>query len=274
MPRKYKFVQCDSSAIEAVMVGAYMGDMDYVRLAKQSIHAYLCCKWLRWPFTPENVKKVKKEQKDTYDRFKRVVHGTSYGMGPYLMHMNEPETFPTLKSAKDTQKFLFQALPGLQKWQHQVRVRAQKEGKLKTHWGVTHYFYDVFSYDLDDDGKPKIDPETGLEKMKLGKDGKRAVAFLPQSSAGSFMRDSLLLLGKSPWARYMPAIVSVHDSLCLEVPEEMVDEAAHYLLTLMTRPVPELDGLCIGAECETGWNWAKMEPYASWQMLDVAKEAA
>lgn len=274
-------VQADSSAIESVMVGYCMGDADYIGLAKRSTHAYLVA-WKRgvvknradyyrlFDTQPERIEQLKKDP--FYDPLKITNHGSAYGATPYLLHMSLPEVFPTLSMARDAQKTMFAALPGLPKWQHQVRVRAQKEGRLKTNWGIVHHFYDVFTYQLDDDGKVMINPETGLEKIKVGKDGNRCIAFMPQSMAGSFMRDSLRIIGNSPWAQYMPTIVSVHDSICLEVPEALREDAAHFLLETMTRPVPELDGLRIGAACEFGTDWKDMIDFATWTTLESTSE--
>src|SRR5581483_69964 len=57
----HKLVQIDSSAVEAVMQGYYMNDVDYMNLASKSIHAWLCCRKLGLEFTPENVDFVKEK---------------------------------------------------------------------------------------------------------------------------------------------------------------------------------------------------------------------
>lgn len=301
------FVQVDSSAIEAVMVGHYMGGKEgaeYVDLAKRGAHDWLTCKWLGWEFTPENAKRVKAEKGELRERMKRVGHGVNFGMRPWLMHINDPEAFPTYQDAKNTQKFLFDSIPRLGPFQQEIRDRAQAEGYLLNAWGNKHEFYDVRTYDLDDDGNRQIDDITGQWKVKYGKDGNRAIAFLPQSSAGAFMRDSILLLDNSPidgplitdvdyvmehwfelqvaakagktWRRFMPSSLSVHDALKLDVPVSITEYAAYTLLTLMTRKVPELGGLTIGAEAEIGdLNWLEMEGFAKWPMLtnEQPKEA-
>jgi hypothetical protein len=223
-PEGFRIVQADSSSIEAVMVGYFMNDPHYMELAKLSIHAYLCCKWLGWEFTPENVKKIKKDHKDLYEQLKRVNHGTNYGMGPRLMFGNDPEIFGTLKEAKRCQEFLFEQLPSLPKWHHEIRTRAQKEGYLQNPFGLRHYFYDVYTYQTTGSGSI-VYGNDGLPKIKLGKDSKRAIAFLPQSSAGLFARQNIVLIGQSDMEPYMPANITVHDGYCLCVPYNLVDKA-------------------------------------------------
>lgn len=256
----HKLVQADSSAIEAVMQGWFMGDTDYMRLASQSIHAWLCCKKLGLEFTPDNVDKVKKEHTSLYNRMKTTNYLTNFGGGPRMLHMSFPEEFPTMKTAEEAQALLYELLPTLKAFHHHVRVRAQKEGYLELPggWGHRHAFYDVFT--MGQDGQPKF-----------GKDSKRCVAFFPQGSAGAFMRDNILLLGYGDQAcewlgiepmglgegvrQWMPANFVVHDGYTLDVPLAQVDYAIDILKRVLSRPIPQMDGLRIGCEVDVGDNW-------------------
>jgi hypothetical protein len=257
IPREgFCFVQADSAAIEAVFVGHFMTDQNYIRLARKGVHAYLVGKYMGESFTPlsytsQDNDRIKAQYKAEYDKFKQVNHGTNFGMGPYLMHMNEPETFPTVQDAERVQEFIFRELPALPEWHHQLRVFAQKNGYLENPWGVRHQFYDVYTYKYDDDRRLILD-EHGRPQIKLGKDGKRVIAFKPQSSAGMFMRDNLWLLGRTKLKQYLPAVVSIHDGYTVEVPmePEWVDYAVETLGNILTRPIIEMGGLRVGAEVE------------------------
>jgi hypothetical protein len=257
VPRKgYVLVQADSSAIEAVFVGWFMGDADYIRLARLGVHDYLTCfalglKVLASEFTKDHIAAMKalhgeEAYKEMREKAKRVVHGTSYGMGPGLMCSEYPETFPSKIEAEKWQSLLFVAVPGLKKWQHETRVKAHKEGKLINPWKIAHYFYNVFSTDL------------FSGEVKPGSDHNRCVAFLPQSAAGCFMQDNLVLLAQTWLREYMPANVSVHDSLCVDVPEHLKEKAEQTLIDILTRPIPEMGGLQVGCETEWGLNWGTM----------------
>jgi DNA polymerase I-like protein with 3'-5' exonuclease and polymerase domains len=266
------FVQADYSAIEAVLVGWCMGDAAYIDLAKKSIHAYVCALELGWvtspaQFTSDMGDRIKAEHKDLYDRIKTVVHGSNYGMSPYLMWKSMELMFPTLALAQQSQNALFRALPGLKQWQFDVRARAQREGYLQNPWGVRHYFFDVFTWAYDDEGRLQY-LQDGSPKVKPGKDSKRATAFLPQSSAGCVMRDTLLAVGETWLGGYLPAAVSVHDSILLDVPRALAERAAADLTAIMTRPQPRLNGLQIGVEVEQGDNWLDMVSIAKVPMLD------
>ena len=253
------FVQADSTSIEAVVTGYLIGDPTFVEVAKQSIHAYLTCKELGWAFTPETIEQVKREHKALYNQFKTAVYLLLYGGDPYLMHMTNPELFPTKRSAHDIQRKIFALMPALPAWQTRVREQAKREGMLQSPWGYRHHFYDVYTFKRDGQGRITLD-EQGVPEIKLGQDAKRALAFIPQNCAGAFCRDSLLQIGESAWGAYMPANVSVHDGYLLEVPEAMADAAEAFLVNVLTRPVPELGGLQIPCETDRGYNWADWSP--------------
>lgn len=96
--------------------------------------------------------------------------------------------------------------------------------------------------------------------LKLGKDGKAVVALLPQHSNGMFSRENAVLIGRSEWGQYMPANFAVHDSYALRVPTPLEDKAAEFLVETLTRPIPQLGGLRLGAEVDAGDNWGDFDP--------------
>jgi hypothetical protein len=162
------------------------------------------------------------------------------------MVLQYPGVYPSEREAASAQARYFEACRRLGPWQHETRVLAHRQTYLQNPWGYRHYFYQVF--------------ETNPSGDRVGgPDAKRAVAFLPQSSAAAFMRDSLLILADSPWAPYAPATVSIHDSLCLSVPEARVDAATTFLVDTLTRPIPQMGGLQIGCEVKVGATWASMK---------------
>ncbi len=259
-PPGWKIVQADSSSIEAVITGYLMDDPHYVEIAKRSVHAYLCCKWNGWEPTDENIARIKNEPQysELYEQLKRVVHGTAYGMGVRMMYYNDPKTFPSVKAAKQCQDFLFAEFPKLKTWQNLIRQQAQKDCYLTSPWGHKHYFYDVFTYQVNNSGK-LIYGNDGQPRVRLGKDSKRAIAYLPQHCAGMFARENLALLGRTKARGWMGANCSVHDSYALVVPDACVEEAADILVNILTRPIPQLGNLRIGCEVEVGQNWGEMK---------------
>ena len=242
------FVECDSSAIESVCTGFFMDDPEYIRLARTGIHDYVTCLELGKEFIPALLGDYRKDQayEQARDRNKRVIHGTSYGMSPKMMVMIYPEIFRAERDAAYAQDHFLRAVPRLGKWQHEVRLAAHRTTYLQNPWGYRHYYYQVFTKDKDGN-------------VVNGPDAKRVVAFLPQSSAAAIMKDTILEIGKGAFRKFMPANLSVHDSICLQVPRDRVEETADYLSTLMTREIPLMNNLRIGCEVKMGPNWADLK---------------
>jgi DNA polymerase I-like protein with 3'-5' exonuclease and polymerase domains len=165
---------------------------------------------------------------------------------PRLIAQIYPRSFPTEADAAKLQKTYLESCPGLAEWQHRVCEIAHRQAFLRNAWGYRHFFWEVFTWNA------------RKQAIVYGNDAKRAVSFLPQSSAAAFMKDTLRLLGASRWRQHLGANCSVHDSVCLMVDEKDVDLAVEELAAVMTRAVPELDGLRIGCEVKVGENWADM----------------
>lgn len=254
------FVGADSTSIEAVVVGKLIGDDDFIRMAGKSIHAWLCCQELGWDFTNETMERVKSEHKDLYNKMKTAIYLLLYGGDPYLMHMTNPENFPTKQSAQEIQDKIYALIPKLKQWQDRQRERAKKECYLTSPWGYRHYFYDVYTFKKDKKGNIVYD-DHGKPVIKLGRDSKRCLAFEPQNCAAAFGRDTLVLIGRSKWGQYLSANCFVHDGYTLEVPIDLANEAEQFLVDILTRPVPQLGGLRIGCETEMGYNWAEVDPH-------------
>jgi uracil-DNA glycosylase family 4 len=253
----YVFVEADSSSIEAVMTGHFMGDTEYMELAQKGIHSYVACKSLGLEFTPENVKTVKTLHKGLYDRKKRVNHGVNYGMTKWLMTALYPSLFPTPQIAQKEIDELYRLLPKLRDFHHSVRVRAAKDTYLVSPWGYRRYFYDVFRYKKDKNGNVIIDEKTGKPKIELGEDGKSVIAQLPQNGAAAFMLDNCPDIAREIKAigGVLPGNFLVHDSYAVCVPPDKVDAAVEILVRYLTRPIPELNNIRIGCEVKVGTDW-------------------
>ena len=245
-PPGWVFVEADSSAIEAVMTGYFMGSATYIELAHRGIHDYLTCLAHHLSF-PDDIAICKGQFKATRDRKKVIVHGTSYGMTPRLLYYENYGLFKSEHEARKEQQHFLDVCPGLAEWQDAVRRLAHKQTYLQNPWGYRHFFYDVFTRD---------EPEG---PRSLGSDAKRCVSFLPQSSAAAFMKDNATLIAQAVRPEWIPANFLCHDSYCLQVPPTDLDVAVALLETVLTRPIPEMDGLRVGCEIKTGKNWADME---------------
>ena len=231
-------VECDSSGIEAVLVGYFAGSTRYIELAKSGVH-----RWLAEQYAGRKVSK----SEPLYDQIKRVVHLSNYMGTPQRIHEEYPDLFANVKAARELQEFYFATEPGqdVRAWQQATLQMAHKEHRLDTPFGQRHYFYDVFTY------------REGQAVM--GDDAKRAVAFRPQATASAIQTEFVLEIADHhqwmlPHLRWL-----VHDSIIAEVPEGDAERFAAELMQVMTMPHSQLQGLSIGAECKVGPNLAEMK---------------
>jgi uracil-DNA glycosylase family 4 len=246
-PRGWTFVEVDSAAIEAVMVGLCMKDPFYTRLAAKGVHDYVNCRAQGIPFDSEGIRRSKVEFGKQRQVKKKTVHLSNYGGTPRTMRNQEPETYPNEMAAREEQDFYFSVCPRIQQWHNEVRLQTARTHVVINPWGFHQYFYEVF------DGNG------------AGEDFNRCIGAGPQSMAAFVMRENLYLLKDSSWRPYACANVTTHDSLALLVPTEMKGPARAYLLEIMTRRIPELDNVRIGAEAkESGdggvWADVKLHP--------------
>jgi uracil-DNA glycosylase family 4 len=231
-------VECDSSAIEAVLVGFFANSPRYTDLAKKGVH-----KWLAQEYAQRPVSK----SEPLYDQIKRVVHLSNYMGTPQRIHEEYSDVFASVKEARTLQDFYFATPAGqdIKRWHQQVLEQAHKERYLENPWKYRHYFYSVFQY------------SNGA--WVLGDDAKRAVAFLPQSTASAIQSEFVLEIERTRPLLAKALRWIVHDSIICEVPVESGVAAAKDLKGVMEQPHALLGGLAIGAEVKIGPNLRDME---------------
>jgi DNA polymerase I-like protein with 3'-5' exonuclease and polymerase domains len=188
------------------------------------------------------LKQMFKEFKQAFpklrDDAKHTVHGTNYGMGPFLMAEQYEMTVAT---AKRLQALYFDLFPKIKQWQKGTLDRASRECKLRNPFGYEMPFWEVYRWD------------SKKQAYALGEDAKSAIAFLPRDTAAAMLKEVLLRLA---WlAEEGILIASTHDSVTCEVAEHDLNRIAAIVRDEMERPVPELNNLSIGVELKAGTAW-------------------
>jgi len=266
-PPGYLLLEADSEGIEAVLVAYDAGSERMMKVAKAGIHGYFLSHVMHqpidWqlPYSELRVacKTAKRAEPIKYDQCKRVIHGTHYGLTPYGMADEYEELFlpqpgDKEKSAKAVaeryQGAYFAVLPEVSQWMARVRQQAHTQRYLDNHFGGRHYFYDVFGW------------EAKRGQWVLGEDGKRCVAYRPQSD-GSMCQDEYVLRIEELAAagdehyRLLSDTLSllIHDSLVFCLPErDALTWGPQAAADVMNMPLAELGGLRIGVEVKVGAN--------------------
>jgi uracil-DNA glycosylase family 4 len=259
-------VEADFGGIEAVETGWYADDQDYMRLARMGVHAYLCSHLVSQPadlsWSDEDLAgylaDIKKGFPGKYAVAKKGVHRTNYGSTPYGMQADNPEIFETVRDAEEIQQLYYSICPKLFAFHEAVRNRAHKQHYLggQDHpFKYKHWFWNVYVFN------------SKTKKYSLGEDGKRCVAFYPQSTAAGVLYESCLRLLDRDNVNYIgdfcegrtPIRALIHDSILAEVPRAKLGGYVDRVRREMTKPIKQQGGLVIDVEIKAGERWSDME---------------
>lgn len=245
-------VELDWSAIEALLVGYFAEDPDYIRISKLGPHGYLASHVLgkgadlSWDDDKlaAYCKKFKKEHEDTYALAKKANYSHLYDQSAKNKAKDMGCDTATAKSYADLIDRLF---PRVVKWKMDTRMRAHLEGRLVNPFQYVRYFFEIFKQRKD-----------GL--WGIGKEGRECLAFLPQSTCAAMCREVILDLPDVDW---MWLLVPIHDALFLECKADRVGDCVEVVRSLMRRSWPQLGGLVVDVEAKVGENWAEMKAFAA-----------
>jgi DNA polymerase I-like protein with 3'-5' exonuclease and polymerase domains len=259
-------VEADYSGIEAIQVGHYAADPDYIRMAKLGVHSFYAAslpqinihldpKWddVQLAAGIKDVKKLAKSinsegtETPIYDVAKRIVHGSNYWMLEGLMHDSYPESFPTRAIAKQYQDRYFELFPKIRPWQLSVCQQADDQNCLINDFGYRRWFWNAMKW---------------MYNNRLGKweyvpsgDAKKAVATLPQSSAAAIIRRAMLSSAFQELVAQQLAMLQIHDSLVCRARSHQVEFVKQKLTEAMIYPIAEQGGLTIPIEIKVGKTW-------------------
>jgi len=300
-----RLLEVDFAGIEAVETGVCARDAEYYRLAKLGVHGALVTHVIGQPYDPAAsddelralFKKAKREHPEVYDPAKRYIHGRAYGLSVPGMVLQFPHLFPTQATAERYARIYRGMAPKVDGWQKTTQERASRQhylGGAGDHpFGYKHWFWSVYSYKRLSAAQyyrlvakfhrvgqePPIVTINGQHfKVSLGEDGKRVLAFYPQSISSGILKEALLRLladpdspsyiGNAYYGR-TPLRAPVHDSGLFEIPHRVWDRTYERICMEFQRPVIEQplpaewnrpgEFVTIGIAAKAGQDWATME---------------
>jgi DNA polymerase-1 len=175
--------------------------------------------------------------------YKRVVHGTNYGMGPQTMadQMNSDAELFGLSlrydkmRARKLQDRYFRIVPGLTKWQDSVKREIfESHNDLVTPFGRHRRFWLI----------------TRENKKDIEHEG---IAFKPQSIASDICLRALVECHR----RGIQLRLTVHDSLLAECAEDQAQDVAREMEQVMLASAAEYSTYCkFAVEIGIGKSWA------------------
>jgi hypothetical protein len=152
---------------------------------------------------------VKHDHHDIYEPAKRYVHGRAYGLTVPGMVLQFPHLFPTQKIAQQYARIYEQMAPKVASWQRETQTRASRQHYLGgagdhpfayKHWfwsvyqykrlTLTQYYRLVAKYQREGEEPPVVEFNGQHFKISLGEDGKRVLAFYPQSISAGILKEA------------------------------------------------------------------------------------
>jgi DNA polymerase I-like protein with 3'-5' exonuclease and polymerase domains len=265
----FTLAEADWKAIEAVLVGYFADDPDYIRAAKLGIHDILGSHILAqkgiWPepislsWDDDKIKAYVKKFKKDYDKTLRpiakiVAHSSGYGTGEFAL---SKLLRVSVKEAKFYLEIYNSLAPKVRAWQAATRLRAQKEGFLVNPYGYMRNFFDILR-PIIKDGQVLKDKNGAVMVGPTGEEANEVLAFLPQSTAAGILRECILEFDLHQNEDFFP-LVPIHDSILFEIKSSKLEEYIGLIQKTMTAPVPQLGGLVIDVELKVGPTWGKMK---------------
>ena len=252
----FTLIDVDWKAIEAVLVGFFAQDEDYILAAKKGVHdifaSHLLVRegHLKEPWSARDtdldskIEWLKKKHKAVRDRAKKRIHAGSYGQGSYNM---AKDLGISVAEVKVLDEVFAQMAPKVAKWQDATRRMAHYEGGLTNPFGYSSNFFEVFRK-----GKNG--------EWVLGKEASEALAQNPQSTAAAMLRECLLLLGQQE-SDWFQLLIPTHDSITAQARTDRVADGVDLMSAAMCRPWPELGGLVVDIEIKTGPSMDQLKPW-------------
>jgi DNA polymerase I-like protein with 3'-5' exonuclease and polymerase domains len=260
-------VELDWKAIEALLVGFFAGDQDYIRICLDP-HSYLASYILvdqgvikepadkGWPddkLVPF-LKWIKSEFPDARSIGKKNNHAGNYDQ---QAENRAKDVGCTVAEAERYMRLMDEAAPLVRKWKEATRWRAHTMGRLDNPFGYPAHFFDIFKFE---EGQIQFDPRTG--KPKHGREAWEALAFLPQSTGAAMCREAILeVAAHEDYGKFFWLLVPIHDSLFLECLKGYEEQTISIVRGIMERKWPELDGLHVDTDVKVGYKWSEMNPW-------------
>lgn len=250
------FIELDWKAIEALLVGFFAEDPDYIRISLLDPHSYLASFLVGKPadlaWDDEKLlaylKGIKKDYyKEREFLAKRANHSDGYGIGvDHLAAVLETDR----KTAKWVQEMRARAFPKVHQWKEDTRFKAHYTGELMNPFGYARGFFEVFRKNPNGPG------------WVHGREANEALSFLPQSTAAGMMRAALLeIAASSMHGSVFWLLLSIHDSVLIECWEGAERAVIGAVKKIMERKWLELGGLKVETDAKVGYNWAKMKEF-------------
>lgn len=221
----FKFIIADLSQIELRILAMISQDQNMISAFESGydFHTMTACKMFGIPV--ELFDKSNKDHDEKRTRSKNInfgiVYGQTYSALAASLGISENE-------ARDFQNLFFAAYPGVKKWIYEIKQFALKNGYVETIYGRRRYLPHVYS---------------SIEWVQEA--AFRQAQNTPiQGGASDITAMALIKLqnwiNKNKFNDIVRIVITVHDSIIVEVINHLIDDVSKVLIDCMTKDVPKI----------------------------------
>lgn len=257
----------DFKSCHVLTLGYLANDPNYIRLARIDMHSIMTGHFLKlWRVQnilgesdaelKDRCRWLKSNEKYKETRDSKIKHaglGIGNGLKANGLYERYMEFFSGVKEAKNILDAYEEVFPKVFAWQRWVQKQAHDNTLLRTEFGHTRYYYEVFRWD------------SKKQDWGHGDQGEEAISFWLSNIAFGHIREKMKELDRAGLADRYGLCNNVHDSFLFHFDEDLLEEHMKLVRPILESPSKVLigpaapEGLWIGVDCAVGKNWAEMK---------------
>ncbi len=235
-PEKCYWMMADYSQAELRVLAHLAQDTGMLSLFREGadMHAHLASK----VFDKDIAEVTDKERSAA----KTLGFGMIYGMTSYGVHNKLGCTEAEAEVYIDS---YFGALPAVKRWFSEIKQTAEEVGEVVSEFGRRRRVPQI----------SRIVSSMGRDSWAAKRIFRQCTNFRVQSPTSDILSKATIRIHARLKDMKTRLLLTHHDALNMEVPEDEIEEAIKIMVEEMTRPVPEMDGLRLPIEMEIGRFW-------------------
>lgn len=251
-------VAFDYTAFHDLMTAVEASDPIKYRMAKLDPHSYVAGWLVKYPGIERAMemedaeliaflKEIRAKHENVREyQAKPLNHGTNFGQGYRRLYKENEDYFKDEAEAKRLLQQLRKIFPATFAWQDEIlkSLDPDEGGRpyLQSKWGGRRWFWHVWKWDKNKDGK--------WYKSK-GPDAEKAMAYYPAHHSHGMLADKTLYMAEWGWLDKYQLINLPHDELLFHCPAIYLDECLSNVKNWMEAPVKQLAHPIL---CPTGFS--------------------
>lgn len=239
-------------------------DADLLRIGKIDLHSFVTAHFLhlgdaeslfRLPDAElkSRLAAIKRDHKHDRDaKVKHAILGYNNGMGYKKLYKQYQEYFANEGEARRVIALMDSLFPKAKAYREAICQKAHDQGYLISRHGYIRYFWEVFRW------------QGG--GWSHGDDHEAALCFFTQNDAHGELKDRILTLDELGYLDKYGFINTIHDSIMMECPNNLLDECYKNVRmvmeapsTVLVDPVVAPNGLSVEVEAKAGPDWSNMK---------------